>query len=91
MPKIELEIPDYNKYIGLQYSWEDGYNISTDLQDNAVVISANKAGLISLAKQMLTLANAPYDGAHFHYDDYGCLEEGSLEIIICRMKEEQGR
>jgi hypothetical protein len=88
MPKIELEIPDYSEREGLKYSWEYSYTISTDLQDDAVVISANKAGLISLAKQILTLANAPYDGAHFHYDEFGCLEENSIELIISRIDEE---
>ena len=45
------------------------------------VISANREGMLSLAKQLTALANgAP--GDHIHYDEHNSLEEGSSEMII---------
>ena len=46
-----------------------------------MIISANKEGLLSLAKQLTTLAEA-VPGNHIHYDEYNSLEEGSAEMII---------
>jgi hypothetical protein len=88
MPKIEIEFPDYSKKNGLRYGWEDGFIISTALEHNAFMINANKAGLISLAKQMLVLAFGPDNGAHYHYDDLNSLEDDSIELIICKMRED---
>ncbi len=46
-------------------------------------LSANKAGLTSLAIQLLTLAqdNVPA-GCHIHYDKFNSLEDGSIELVI---------
>jgi hypothetical protein len=81
--EIKLEVPPYDKETGLTYHWEDGFEIAVNQSDGEILISANKTGLISLAIQLLTLAqdNVPI-GCHFHYDDYGSLEEGSKELII---------
>lgn len=60
-----------------------GFEIKVGVNDGEVIISANKAGLISLAKQMLSLAqDAVPVGYHMHYDEYNSLEEGSVELII---------
>lgn len=86
MKKINVEIPKYDTQKGTQYSWENNFEIKTELSDNAVVIKANKAGLKSLAYQLLTLAEAPDDKqVHLHYDDINSLEEGSIELIIERI------
>ncbi len=49
--------------------------------DNTVVISANRDGLLSLARQLTTLADS-FVGSHIHYDDYNSLEDGSIPMII---------
>mgnify|MGYP001099127161 CR=1 FL=1 len=54
--EVKLEIPKYNDEVGLQSSWVDGFIIKTDIIENQIQIHANKAGLISLAKQLLSLA-----------------------------------
>ena len=49
----------------------------------SVVVTANKAGLLSLAKQLLFLAQDEVPmGYHFHLDETNSLEQGSLELII---------
>jgi hypothetical protein len=81
--RITLDIPDYKSEDGLPYHWENDFQINSVLSEKEMTISANKEGLISLAIQLLTLAQdnvAP--GSHFHYDSYNSLEDGSFDIII---------
>jgi hypothetical protein len=60
---------------------ENGFKIEVKIKGDIIAISANKAGLVSLARQLLTLAqdNVP-SGSHFHFDDYNSLEDGSTEL-----------
>lgn len=83
MIELLINIPEYNPNVGFKHLWEDGFEITTKIENNTLVLSANRAGLISLAKQLLTLAqtNVP-EGCHFHLDEYNSLEKGSVEIII---------
>ena len=66
----------------MKIEWVDGFiiKVETDI-DNTVVISANREGLLSLAKQLTALANENV-GWHIHYDDHNSLEDGSMEMII---------
>lgn len=81
--KKEIDIIEYNANIGIQFEWEKGFEISTDLNDNEILIKANSEGLVSLAKQLLTLAQSsvPF-GSHIHLDEYNSLESGSIDLII---------
>ncbi|RZK58814.1 MAG: hypothetical protein EOO91_07140 [Pedobacter sp.] len=82
--EIKINIPDYNGV--LQSNWEDGFEIKTIFSNEEIVISANKAGLISLAKQLLTLAQDTVPtGCHFHFDEFNSLEENSKELIIQKL------
>ena len=79
---MEINIPKYNSNEGIKSTWEPGFEITVKNEEE-VTISANKAGLISLATQLLTLAQEEVPvGAHFHFDDYNSLEKGSSEMII---------
>lgn len=70
----------------MEIEWEDGFTIKVRVDDEkAVVISANREGLLSLAMQLTALANKEV-GAHIHYDAYNSLEDGSCEMIIEKMK-----
>ena len=62
-------------------NWVDGFSIKVKVESGNVVISANKEGLLSLASQLMTLADE-VAGSHCHYDEYNSLEEGSCELII---------
>ena len=81
--EIKVEIPQYDKNSGLSTNWEYGFEINVKESNDGLVILANKAGLISLAIQLLTLAQeGVLQGSHFHYDDSNSLEYGSRELVI---------
>ena len=61
--------------------WVDGFEIKAVAEKGEIVISANREGLLSLAKQLTALAEG-VPGDHIHYDAYNSLEEGSAEMII---------
>ena len=66
----------------MKMEWEDGFKINVGIDENLrVVISANKEGLLSLARQLTDLANEA-DGCHIHYDEFNSLEDGATEMII---------
>ncbi len=69
----------------MRIEWVEGYEISAVVKNGEIVISANREGMLSLAKQLAALAEgAP--GEHIHYDERNALEEGSLEMIIERIR-----
>ena len=68
----------------MNIEWEDGFTIKVKVEENTVVISANKEGLLSLARHLTDLADADV-GNHIHYDEYNSLEEDSSEMIIERI------
>ena len=81
--EIKLNIIDYSIDEGFKSEWEYGFEIDAKMEFGSVIITANKAGLLSLAKQLLTLAQDEVQvGYHLHFDESNSLEEGSLELII---------
>jgi hypothetical protein len=84
--EVKLHINEYSAETGIRLEWEDNFHIATEISGDEIVITANKAGLISLAKHLLTLAQDDIQsGNHFHLDEYGGLESGSKELIIARI------
>ena len=80
---MTIDIPPYSNEDGLTITWQYNFTIATDSSDNKVRIRANKAGLTSLAIQLLTLAQDNVAaGTHIHYDEHNSLEQGSVEMII---------
>ena len=81
--KIEVEVNPYSPLEGIHLKWERGYEITVMKEEDEVIIQANKAGLISLANHLLTLAqdDVPVH-EHVHLDEDNSLEDGSLPIII---------
>ena len=68
----------------MKVEWIDGFAIKAVAENGEIVISANREGMLSLAKQLTALADgAP--GDHIHYDAHNSLEEGSAEMIIERV------
>lgn len=81
--KKEVEIIKYEAAKGIQFSWENNYTIEVKKEENEVMIMANKEGLLSLAKHLLTLAQEDVPlGSHIHLDQHNSLECGSLDLII---------
>lgn len=68
----------------MRIDWTDGSEIRVRVDETgAVVISANKEGLLSLSHQLAALAEQPMP-SHIHYDEHNSLEDGSAEMIIER-------
>jgi len=63
----------------------EGFEIKAAAENSEIVISANREGLLSLAKHLTALADG-VPGDHIHYDAYNSLEEGSTDIIIVRTR-----
>ena len=69
----------------MEIEWVDGHEIRTTVESGEILISANREGLLSLAKQLTALADG-VPGDHIHYDVYSSLEEGSAEMVIERIE-----
>ena len=70
----------------MEFKWEDSFAIATRIEvDGAIVISANAAGLRSLANHLLVLADDETKGGHLHFDEYNSLEDNSVELIVEKM------
>ena len=67
----------------MKTEWVNGFEIKN--VNGTTVILANREGMMSLAKQLLTLADG-VPGDHIHYDEYNSLEPGSSEMIIERVR-----
>ena len=65
----------------MHIEWKDGFIINVKHNSDTVTLSANREGLLSLAKQLTALASE-LPGTHIHYDSYNSLEDGSDELII---------
>lgn len=65
----------------MELKWENGFEIKVASAQGEAVVSANRAGLRSLAAQLTALADgAP--GDHIHYDAFNALAEDSAALII---------
>ena len=69
----------------MKVEWVEGFEIQVKIQDGIAVISANKEGLLSLAKQFTALAEG-MPGDHIHYDEHNSLEDGSSEMVVERIQ-----
>ena len=69
----------------MKIEWIEGSEISVNVYNKEVTVSANKEGLLSLAGQLKALAEG-VPGDHIHYDEDNSLEEGSAELVIERVK-----
>lgn len=65
----------------MKIEWVDGFIIKATVNHDKIMISANREGLLSLARQLVGLADG-VPGDHIHYDEYNSLEKGSSEMII---------
>ncbi|MBQ6222862.1 MAG: hypothetical protein IJJ44_09665 [Solobacterium sp.] len=69
----------------MKVEWVEGFEIQVKIQDGTAVISANKEGLLSLAKQFTALAEG-IPGDHIHYDEHNSLEDGSSGMVVERIQ-----
>ena len=69
----------------MKIDWVEGFEIKAAAENGEIVISANREGMLSLAKHLIALADG-VPGDHIHYDAYNSLEEGSAEMLIVRTR-----
>ena len=82
---MELKVGSYDATSGLRLIWDDDFAIGCILEGAQTVIKGNRAGLISLARHLLTLAGEDVpSGTHLHLDSSTWLDDGSHELIIER-------
>lgn len=80
-----IEVPDYDPERGVRTQWEEDSQVSVAIRDGRVVIRANVAGLRSLARHCLVLAqDGVPEGRHVHLDDWNGLATGSAEVTLER-------
>ncbi|PYF74359.1 hypothetical protein B0O44_104530 [Pedobacter nutrimenti] len=80
---MTLNIPEYSDDQGFKFDWEPGFEIESSIENGVIKITANKAGLISLAKHLLNLSQDQIPaGYHLHFDETNALEDGSSEFIL---------
>ena len=65
----------------MDITWEEGSEIAVRTDNGTVVVSANAAGLRSLAGILQNLADGA-EGDNIHLDAYYALGDGSAELII---------
>ncbi|MDQ5825125.1 MAG: hypothetical protein M3441_13100 [Chloroflexota bacterium] len=84
--KLEIEVPDYSVEQGVMRTWDEGSRIAVVSYGTEVLIRANSAGLITLARHCLILAqHSVPEGFHFQYEvSSDHLETGSVDLVIER-------
>ena len=88
---LQIQIPDSGDISSI---WEPDFKISSKISypisksdTESILISMNSAGLISMARHLLWLAQPErYIGKHFHFDDSNSLEPGSVELVVEKIK-----
>jgi hypothetical protein len=54
--KMLIDVPLYEERDGFRFDWEDNFKIQVKAVQDTVHITANKEGLISLARHLLALS-----------------------------------
>lgn len=84
---VTVDLVEYDPEYGLGTWWDDDTVLRVEVVEHperTAVISANPAGLRSLARHLLTLAQDKVPGGrHFDFDRYcGWLDDGSVALRI---------
>ncbi|MGW6284019.1 Imm32 family immunity protein [Streptomyces sp. NPDC055107] len=62
-----IDVPECREGEGLRFVWDDDFEIELTVSSTEVAIKANRAGLTSLARHLLTLAQEGVrEGSHIH-------------------------
>ncbi|MDH4226933.1 MAG: hypothetical protein OEV59_04150 [Deltaproteobacteria bacterium] len=83
LEKFIFQYDRYDSATGVLYEVENNMVVKFSVSNNECTISANREGLLSLAKSLIKLAdnNVP-EGAHYHLDAGVFLEESSVDVVI---------
>lgn len=79
-----MEVPAYDPVRGLTVEWDDGFSIELSATGTEIVLAGNSAGLVSLARHLLVLAQADVPGGHHLHLTAGQEIESSVDLILER-------
>ncbi len=83
--KAEIVFNEYERNTGFVYTWYNNFSIKSEICNDTIHIEANKEGLLSLAANLISLAQDEVpEGTHIELDDYNSLEENSKNLIFER-------
>ena len=78
-----IELGEYTAESGLRLTWQRDYRLRVASGEQEVLISANAAGLRSLAQHLLTLAQEHVPaGVHAHMEPGLELEDESVPLVV---------
>ncbi|MFC3964132.1 Imm32 family immunity protein [Nocardia jiangsuensis] len=82
-----IDAPEYDETGGVRMEWEAGFSILVQNHGPEILIQANRAGLISLARILLTLAGTTTPaGAHVHLTG-GQEIDTDLGLVVDRLED----
>ncbi|MFC8829433.1 hypothetical protein ACFT9I_29270 [Streptomyces sp. NPDC057137] len=83
-----IDVPEYRVGEGLHFAWDDDFEIELTVRSAEVVIKANRAGLTSLARHLLTLAQqGVHGGSHIHLTADQEIES-EIDLILERVEKD---
>lgn len=83
-----IDVPEFRDGGGLHFIWDDNFEIELTVRSTEVVIKANRAGLTSLARHLLTLAQQGVrEGSHIHLTADQEIES-EIDLILERVEED---
>ena len=86
MNTFEFTFPDYEPDRPVPLEWDEGSEAMVRIEGDVVVLKANPAGLQSLARHLLTLAQegVPED-TRITLNSFNGLTNNSYEVVVERM------
>lgn len=86
--KVELHVPDYSPQQGFRLEYEDEYTIETQIEGGVIIVKADRGGLVTLARLLLTLAQPSVPvGYYADLDDWSGLQAGSCRLTFVKREE----
>ncbi|MET7796738.1 Imm32 family immunity protein [Streptomyces decoyicus] len=84
---LVISVPEHRVGEGLQFAWDDDFEMEMAVGPTEVVIKANRAGLTSLARHLLTLAQqGVHEGSHIHLTADQEIE-AQLDLVLERREQ----
>ncbi|MEJ8651669.1 hypothetical protein WKI65_27200 [Streptomyces sp. MS1.AVA.3] len=85
---LVISVPEHRVGEGLQFTWDDGFEIELEVGSTEVVLKANRAGLTSLARHLLSLAQRGVrEGAHIHLTANQEIES-PIDLVLERVEKD---
>jgi hypothetical protein len=89
MMEMVLRVPEYDASRGLSFEWDEGFEIGVEvLSSSEILVTANRAGLISLARHLLTLSQDGIASGRHLYLTADQELESSVNLILERRDKE---